>query len=216
MKIYGIDASLRGFAHTVLDDGKVVFKDRIDTEKMTGLTRIAHILDAVAAVLGGHDPQIIVIEDYAFSAQTNNITRLAELGGVLKWTLHGKGYATGRDAILRGQKMFMVQAQSAMKKFCLGNGAMKKDSRYLLAVFERLKLAFDNDDEADAYMHAWSASILVGVIQGKVDVNNLTAYQRESVLERAAKSRSGLSITKALKLPEEERRKLAMELEVRS
>jgi len=54
------------------------------------------------------------------------------------------------------------------------------------------------------------------VIRGQVELSSLSGYQQESLLERAVKHRKGLSMTKALKLPEVEKRKLVLELEVGS
>jgi Holliday junction resolvasome RuvABC endonuclease subunit len=216
MKVYAIDQSLRGFAHMLLEDGKSIFSERIDTEGLTGFDRIESIMKKVEALLDAHKCDVIVMENYAFSAQTNNITKLAELGGCIKREIFKRGYATGRDAILRGTPVFFTQTQGQMKKFCLASGSMKKDSRYLLEVMERIKISFQNDDEADAYMHAWTASIVVGVIRGQVELSSLSGYQQESLLERAVKHRKGLSMTKALKLPEVEKRKLVLELEVGS
>ena len=229
MRIYAIDPSLNGFAHMVLEDGQSVFSERLDTAGMTGWERIEKIVRRVEQILdhpneiGLPEPEVagprfrfdvVVMENYAFSARTNNITRLAEVGGCLKRAIFTRGYAFGRDAILRQVPVFFVQAQSQMKKFCLANGAQKKDSRYLLEVFERIKLSFANDDEADAYMHAWTAGIVVGVIRGTIPLENLTSYQQEALLERGVKNRKGLSMTKAKKLPPEEQQKLAMEMEV--
>lgn len=216
MKIYAIDQSLNGFAHMILEDGQSIFSERLVTEDLRGMDRINKILAAVEGVLDKHDPDVIVMENYAFTSNTNCITQLAELGGVLKMLFWQRGYHTGRDTALRGHKLFMTQTQGQMKKFCLGNGSMKKDSRYLLNVMERIKISFQNDDEADAYMHAWTTSIVLAVIRGQCEIDNLTSYQQESLLERGVKKRKGLSMTKALKLPMAEKLKIAMEMEVGS
>lgn len=238
MKIYALDVSLNGCAHTILDDGRVVFSERINTEGMVGFDRVEKIVSRIEAILD-HPPipdvlatdlnaspvagavapfhfDVVVMENYAFTARTNNITKLAEVGGCIKRALFQRGYATGRDAILRGVPVFFTQTQGQMKKFCLANGAMKKDSRYLLEVMERIKISFKNDDEADAYMHAYTASIVVAVIRGKCEISNLTSYQQEALLERGVKNRKGLSMNKAKKLPDAEKLKIAMEMEVRS
>lgn len=213
-KVYAIDQSLTGTAHTILEDGHPVFGERIDTSKITGFDRVRVVAKRVDEVIAAHAPDVVVMENYAFGANTNNITKLAELGGVLKWHFFGHGYGTGRDAVLRGEKVFFTQTQGRMKKFCLGNGAKKKDSGYLLAVFDRLQKRFATDDEADAYMHAWTASIVVGVVRGVVPLDHLNACQQEALIEGAVKSRKGLSISKALKLPEEEKQKLVRDIEL--
>jgi Holliday junction resolvasome RuvABC endonuclease subunit len=214
MKIYAIDQSLKGFAHMIMEDGRSTFSERLDTADITGWDRIKLILSRVEQILDENKFDAIVMENYAFSAQTNNITKLAELGGCIKQAIFKRGYARGRDAILRGVPVFFTQTQGQMKKFCLANGAMKKDSRYLLEVMERIKISFKNDDEADAYMHAYTAGIVIAVIRGKCPIANLLEHQQESLLERGVKIRKGLSMTKAKKLPEAEKLKIAMEMEV--
>lgn len=215
MKVLGIDSSLTGAAFVVLDNGEIAASVRVESDEgVKGHARRKKIVDALVAILDQHEPDVIVMENYAFGANTNNITKLGELGGLIKWAIFERGYATGRDAILRGDKVFFVQTRGQMTKFCLASGAIKKDSRYLLEVFERIKRSFKNDDEADAYMHAWTASIVVGVIRGKIEVANLTSYQQESLLDRGLKRRKGVSKTKALKLPEAEKQRIIQEMEV--
>jgi len=214
VKVYAIDQSLAGFAHVILDNGKSIFSERIDTSNMRGWDRVEKIIQRVDGILNQHRFDVVVMENYAFSARTNNITKLAELGGCIKQAIFRHSYARGRDAILRGVPVFFTQTQSQMKKFCLGNGAIKKDSRYLLTVFEKTGQNFSNDDEADAYMHAYTAAMTVAVIRGTRPITDLTHYQREALLERGVKSQKGLSMTKALKLSDIEKRKIMMAIEV--
>jgi Holliday junction resolvasome RuvABC endonuclease subunit len=165
------------------------------------------IVDRVFEVVKSQIPDIVVMEGYAFTASTNTITQLAELCGIIKHQLFSCGYEDSREAMTRGTKAFTVQTVSQMKKFNLGNGAMKKDSRYLLEVFQRIKQSFSDDNQADAYMHAWLCSMIVGVLQGKVPVGNLTSYQQEALMSGGVRKHKGLSMAKALKLTDDQKLK---------
>ena len=205
MKIYAMDQSLTGFAHCLLEDGDPKLLETINTKNMDGWLRIQAIVDRVLGVIREFKPDVIVMEDYAFTARTNTITQIAELCGIIKYEVFKLGFEETREALKRGTNAFVVQTVSQMKKFNLGNGAMKKDSRYLLEVFQRIKQSFVDDNQADAYMHAWLCSIIVGVIQGKVPVGNLTSYQQEALMSCGVKKQKGLSLAKALKLPDDQK-----------
>lgn len=207
MKIYAIDQSLNGFAHCLLEDGESKLLETIDTKNLDGWPRIKKIVDRVIEVIMGWKPDVIAMEDYAFTARTNTMTQIAELCGIIKYEIFQLGFEETREALKRGTDAFVVQTVSQMKKFNLGNGAMKKDSRYLLEVFQRIKQSFADDNQADAYMHAWLCSIIVGVVQGKVPVGNLTSYQQEALMSCGVKKQKGLSMAKAMKLPDDQKLK---------
>jgi len=213
VRILGIDQSLTGCAFCLLENAEIKVLETIDTEGLLGMERVGVIVRGFQRFLDLKSvqlyPDIIAMEDYAYGASTNNITKLAELGGIIKHNAFLAGFKESREAILAGKNAFHMQTQGAMKKFCLGNGAMKKDSRYLLEVFERIKKSFKDDNQADAYMHAWMASIVVAVVQGKVQISDLPTHQQEALISSGAKRQKGLSMLKAIKLPEEEKRRLA-------
>ena len=211
LTVYALDLSLAGTGHCLLRDGEIVVLETIHTtDAMTLYQRIEKIFTRITAVIAEHEPNVIVTEDYAFTASTNTITKLAELAGVIKYhLLVNLGYSEGHDALAKAAKAFCTQTQSQMKKFCLANGATKKDSRYLLEVFDRIKRRFDDDNQADAYMHAWMAGIVVGVLRGNVTISDLPSHQQEALISGGVRKQKGLSIAKAMKLPEEEKRKLA-------
>jgi len=208
MTIYSIDQSLTGFAHCVLVDGESRFLETIDTDKLVGMARVKKIIDSFTAMIIKWNPDLVTIEDYAFTANTNTITQLAELVGMMLWHLDHMGYGFGWADAVAGRKALVKQTQARMKKFCLGDGAAKKDSRYLLNVMERIKKSFADDNQADAYMHAYTASITLGVMTGKVPIGNLTSYQQESLISAALKRKPGMSITKAMKLSDADKMKL--------
>ena len=207
MVVYGVDQSLTGFGHCVLTDGEITQIGTVGVGDKVGMERLEILQTMFETTIAKCRPDLIVIEDYAFGASTNTITQLAELGGILKWTAHKMAYLFGWDRSVAGFKSLVTQTQSQMKKFCLGNGSAKKDSRYLLTVMEKINKSFSNDNEADAYMHAWMATIVHAVKTGKTQVGDLPAFQQEVLISQVVKSKK-ISITKALKLSDEEKMKL--------
>jgi Holliday junction resolvasome RuvABC endonuclease subunit len=211
VKIYSIDQSFRGFGHVVLEDGKPIFTEviNVENEGIKGFARSVRLYDAVMAVLKEHSPDVVTIEDYAYGTSSNNITDIAEFVGLIKFELlHRLGYSDSREAMAAGQKSLCIQTQSEMKKFSLGNGGLKKDTSYLLTVMQKTGHTFENDNIADAFMHAWRCGMQIAAIQGRVEVSNLPKYQQESLMSAGVKRTKGVSMAKALKLPEAEKRKL--------
>ncbi len=96
----------------------------------------------------------------------------------------------------------------SMKKFVLGKGNVQKDTSYLLKIFDAIHQRFANDNEADAYMHAWQSTMVVQVLRGKVAISNLTNAQQEALISKGVKHIKGMSIAKAMKLDDDEKRKL--------
>jgi len=208
MRILGIDQSLNGCGLCVLVDAEVEFMTTIDTDDLLGMPRIAKIHAEIIKAITPSRPDVIVMEDYAYGANTNNITKLAELGGVIKFGAHIAGFQQTRDALVRGDNAFHVQTQGSMKKFCLGDGSTKKDTHYLLEVFDRMKKRFEDDNQADAYMHAWMTFITVGVLQGRVQISDLPDHQQLALMSTGIKRTKKLSEKKALSLPESEKQRL--------
>jgi Holliday junction resolvasome RuvABC endonuclease subunit len=210
VKIIACDQSLTGTALVGLENGREFLRQRITTpEEMKGFERIEAILTRVASVLDTHDPDVFVMEDYSGGANLGTMIKLCELGGCIKLTLHQRGFVFGTDAIRsKKRKVVLIQSAQGIKKFCLGHGTLKKDSGYLLKVFDRLNQRFDSDDEADAYMHAWMGGIVVKILQGEVKISDLHEYQQEALISEKAAKKAKLSKARAMKLPDSEKVKL--------
>ena len=207
-KILGIDQSLNATGLCLLEEGRIVFSETHRFGEEDGLTRLAKITSRVGQALDEHNPIAVVMEDYARCAKSSSLVPLVELGGCLKWIILQHGYTTGREAILSGQRVLRIQNQSSMKKFMLGNGGISKDSRYLLAVFERINISFDDDNKADAYMHAWMTSIVLAVLRGTVSLDDMPGYQVEALISAGVNHKKGLTLIKAMKLAAAEKLKL--------
>lgn len=221
-RVLGIDASLAATGVCVLDDfeTKPLHLSTIRNEDLD-FTRLADTARRVLLLVDEFQPELVAMEGYAYGASSNTITQLAELGGIIKLGLSERGYAfgigTGNNKASRDQaimntktqkKLFVVQTVASMKKFCLGHGSMKKDSGYLLSVYKRMHIEFEDDNQADAYMHAWSAQLIVSVLLGHARIGDLEPYQQESLISAAVKNTKGLSLTKAMKLSDDQKMKL--------
>lgn len=210
MKVIAVDQSLTGTAFAGLEDGKQFLLETVKhDESVRGFERIERILKRMRSILEEHKPLIFVMEDYSGGANVNTMIPLVELGGCIKLTLHQTGYQTGREAVLRGSKVLLIQSVQSMKKFMLGHGTVSKDSSYLLKVYQRLHIAFEDDNQADAYMHAQMAGLVYKVTRGELPISNLSSVQQEAIISRGVRAKSGMSMAKAMKLPDKDKLALA-------
>jgi hypothetical protein len=132
-KVLGIDYSVTCPACCVIADGQIPvwwvnyklhgkpFKDlpRVTWTPSTtegDMPRFAELAEWVRKILQQEQPDLVVLEDYAFAA-SGRITQLAENGGILKYML----YEFTPDVILQ------VVAPTTMKKFATGKGTATKD-----------------------------------------------------------------------------------------
>jgi Holliday junction resolvasome RuvABC endonuclease subunit len=204
----GVDQSLNGTAFCLLKGGRPELLETLSMEGCEGMSRLVAICDRADSLIVQHQPDIVVLEEPTGHARSSSLLVLVELFGCIKLQAYRRGYQPGRETLISTGKALMFQNQSSMKKFMLGDGSTQKDARYLLAVFERLKISFKDDNQADAYMHAWMAGVVRGVLRGDVPIDSLTHYQQEALISRGARRTKGLSMTKAMKLPPEEKLKL--------
>lgn len=226
-RVFAIDQAILATGLCLTDDDHAGVEPPVlelikPTDAMHGMQRAALLMDRIAAIIDQYEPQLIVMEEYAIGVNnTNNLTRLAEVGGAIKWLAHTHGYAMGYgtpknaaerksalDSTLNADKLFVMQTVTTMKKFCLGDGGTEKGTRYLLTVLEQMQKTFDDDNQADAYMHAFRARLVTGILRGEVPMGNLPTHQQEALLEKPRKLIKGMSMAKALKLSDEEKKEL--------
>lgn len=227
-KTLGIDSSLTGTGLCGLDDESgPLARYQVTVShppSVVGMERIWSIVSAIAAIVDEWKPDLIVMEEYAINAaNTSCLTRLAELGGAIKVDCHQRGYEMGygtwRNKLEKERawvstrsaaKLFVSQPRMSMTKFILGRGNIVKDPGkidvYLAEVARCTGHQFPDDNQADAYMHAMMASMLVGVTRGKMPISNLLEHQQASLLDRVRPK--GMSLRKALKLSDDEKLKL--------
>lgn len=133
----GLDLSLceTGFCLLV---GSNVLSGVIKTKKtINRFERYSQILESILAITEKHKIDLIVLEGYAFAAQ-GRIADLAELGGIIRYTLQHFGFKT------------IDVPPKTLKKWTSGNGNSDKQAM-MKAVKERWQVDFDNDNACDAY-----------------------------------------------------------------
>lgn len=91
--------------------------------KYKGEARLEHIREQVMILVNLNQPDLIVIEGYAFG-RPNAMAALGELNGVVKHSLHVAGWS------------FIVVPPTRVKKFVCGKGNAKKDE-VRLGVYKR-------------------------------------------------------------------------------
>lgn len=142
MKIIGLDLSLRATGYADEDGARVI------TSKSRGMPRLSHLLDQIELASGVRHllddprafarPDLVVIEDYAFSRGDAHAHALGELGGVIKLALHEAGVAT------------VLISPSALKKFATGKGNANKVAMATAAT----RAGYDGADD-DNCIDAW-------------------------------------------------------------
>lgn len=89
----------------------------IDDPKMTKICTVARTLEGILKDLDPAETGVR-IESYAFAATTSCLTQLAELGGVVRYTLAARGF------------VFEEVAPGSLKKEWCGNGRATKEDMY--------------------------------------------------------------------------------------
>jgi len=136
--VVAFDLSLRNTGVGIFRYGWMHSTASINTEKIKSYPdRLGAILKQVLIYVNAEDK--VVIEDYAFHANMNSLTVLAELGGLVKFSLWRK---TGSWPTLINP--------ATVKKWITGKGNAKKED-IKLAIYKKYKLEFPNSDEADAF-----------------------------------------------------------------
>ncbi len=191
MSILSIDQSLSGTAIAHIDnDCNIIETIMVDTDSMRGTYRLNYIVkEIIKACDKVEDRFLIVREGYSFGSKGRATFSLGELGGCIDLSL----YNYKNDKF----KAYYVLSPGVWKKYCLQSGSVKKDSSYLLKVYNRFKIQFENDNIADAYMLGYS---LVGLLKASKNVDgfidNLTLPSKEALLSGMI-GKKGTGITKA-------------------
>lgn len=139
MKVVGLDLSLRSAGLVALrDDAHVLQERRIEDGKKTdGPRRLQRLRDQVSDELYGLNPDIIVMENYAYGAR-NQAHQVGELGGVIRLAMYEMGLT------------YVTVPPNTLKKFVTGKGNSPKDTM-LKAVYKRWGFDTDSNDIADGY-----------------------------------------------------------------
>lgn len=123
------------------------------------LDRIYDELSCVARACGKID--LLVVEGYAFAANTRCLTQLAEVGGVVRLALYREFNAP-----------ILELPSTTWKKVTLGKGNLKKSIVLDLATMKYSNI-WQNQDECDAYLMAQSVELALYSQEGRQEVLDL-------------------------------------------
>jgi len=125
------------------------------TVKLKGEKRIEFITEQLVRQAVAHHAMFVVLEDYPYGMQSSSVTKLAELGGVVRNKLYNVGLP------------WVAVSNTSTKLYATGNARGVKKRQMVDAARDRLRYAGASHDEADAlWLHALVADALG---QGYVD-----------------------------------------------
>ena len=205
----GIDLSINGTGLCILDnDGKIFFTVNLNSiytkqvKKSHRTVRIACTAEYIADLIKQHSICFIAKEGYSFGSMrfrgSSSITPLAELNGVVEHYLLKNDFTEANNN-------YLIVQPTKVKKFTLSKGNFKKDTAYLLNIYEKTKIRFNTDDEADSYM---VANLLFHLIRTKKDISHIKElydYQIECILDEDKLKSKKLGLKKWLKLQDSEK-----------
>ena len=154
MIVIGIDQSLSNTGISVIKRGEKPLYFSIVTGQMRGIKRLDYITKQMIEIISGvckdniGEDVVICREDYAYGAK-GDVFNLGELGGCIDLTLYNKVNMNSSSKI----KYYHIPPNS-WKLLVLGSGQVKKDTQYLLTVYNKTGEKFDNDNIADSFMIA--------------------------------------------------------------
>ena len=147
-KVLGLDLSLTGLGMVVLGaEGEVLFSETVGERLSRGasvrekIERLLYLSGRVLEVVKTHEPDAVVIEDYAYGARFGATFDLGELGGVVKTSLW-----------LRCKIEPIMVGSGTARKVVLGHGRPKKAE--IIPMLRKMGGVFKDHNEADAYVVA--------------------------------------------------------------
>jgi len=195
MTVIGIDPSLTGTAICSWDSGVIKRSLHITppSKQCEGFDRVVHIVNSLSQYINDtKEITCIAKEGYSYSSK-GAVYQIGELGGCINMLIKR----------VLPDVPFYVFSPKTVKKFCLGNGNIKKDSAYLLKVYDQFDIRFDTDDDADAFMIAYMAEHVHHILKTN-DITGITDKEKEALLSNKLLKKDKLTINKAMKLDPEE------------
>lgn len=150
MRILGLDLSLTATGYAALDTrNETRDVGTIKTGQLRGEKRLHDILVKLSRLIKTHDPDLTVIEGYAYG-RANQAHQLGELGGVVRLWLYEKRH------------VYVVIPPAVAKGFATGKGNASKDQVFAEAI-RRLEYGGSDNNEADALWLATMATVAYGL-----------------------------------------------------
>lgn len=135
LRILAIDPSLNQTGICWMDGDTFTIKP---LSKASPIDRLRDLRAQFKNMWHGLRINLVVLEDYAYSAKGSSIVQIAEWGGVLRLALSDAGYTVA------------LVSPTALKKYATGKGNANK-ALVVSALTNRAGRQFDTDDEADAW-----------------------------------------------------------------
>lgn len=146
MKFVGLDISITETGFCVLNhNGELATFGSIPTKVgEPDVIRFFNIVDSLCSEIEPGSDDKFMIEQYAYASK-GNITRIAELGGMVKYQLYAIHGVPANN--------FWVATPQSLKKYATGSGAVGKGS-VIKAVYKKWNFDTENDNVADAFVLA--------------------------------------------------------------
>lgn len=149
--VVGIDPSLKGFAMVAMYEDKEVVEKEMSTEATKTLqgrvTRLRTLANFAEDFIKEHVPELCLIEGYAFGAKGQSVSKMYELGGVV------------RDRIVGLADDTVEIPPSNLKRFLTGRGNAPK-----MDIMQKLVRRFDREFKSDNLADAFGLALLGSVV----------------------------------------------------
>ena len=177
MNILGLDLSLRNTGWVVLtDEGKLKASGVIKSKKR-GVERLCEIsYNFYGTIIIPHEPEIAVIEGYAFGIRHGMSFSIGELGGIIKKNLFESDIS------------YYTVAPPSLKKFITGKGRCDKNE-IMKEVYKKWNVDLKTEHQNDAYGLA-RIGLEISKFQKGTNPKKLLKYEQE-VIKRVLKDEAG-------------------------
>ena len=159
LPVMGIDASLSNTGIAVVQDGQLDAYS-LEPKKLRGSERLVWFRDRFTETVRRADPEVVVIEGYAFGAKMMR-EAMGELGGVLRVVLHDIGVP------------YVVMPPTSLKLFVTGKGNGPKDNMSK-EIYKRFGVDLTDNNQIDA------AGLAIMGLAMKVEME-LTEFQKRAL-----------------------------------
>ena len=133
--VLGIDPSLTATGLALPDGQSQVYKPPKCCNR--GMRRLRKIRQKIMGVVEAYQPDLVVIEGYAFGARYSHSHSLGELGGAIRLALYEAGVP------------YIDVPPTVLKMFATGKGNASKE-KVLVEAIRRLDFEGHDNNEADA------------------------------------------------------------------
>ena len=180
IKILALDLSTKATGCTFWEDGEFMSGGVLEVlSEPNYFLRILELYHRIKSKIDKFNPDVIAIEDYAYSRHSASVTKLAELHGIVKKLVYDKGYRLGCLSIGSNKPLFLVPITS-WKKFCLGKGNLKKD-QVMVKVLSKYGYEFDDNNIADSFCVGKFATSVMDYLDGQKFTKEETAVLKKFV-----------------------------------